>query len=212
MNHSIIRNNYNRMSGWYDLFTGSEKRFAEIGLQTLNILPGEKVLEIGFGTGQSLIKLAGSTGVSGRVDGIELSEGMLRVANRKISRAGLSSWVETRLGDALNLPFADAFYDAIFTSFTLELFDPSEIPLVLNECKRVLIADGRLCVVALQKAENRAVRIYEWFHRRMPLVVDCQPIDVQEIIETAAFTPVNIIESSMWGLPVEIILARKHGK
>jgi ubiquinone/menaquinone biosynthesis C-methylase UbiE len=212
MNHSITRINYNRMSSWYDLFTGSEKRFTEIGLQALNIVPGEKVLEIGFGTGQSLIALAKSTGDSGRVYGIDISEGMLRVANKKILRAGLSSRVNLHLSDATKLPFEDAFFDAIFISFTLELFDPSEIQVVLSECKRALIENGRLCVVALKKTESRAVRIYEWFHQRLPLLVDCRPINGQKLIMSVDFLPVKVITSAMWGLPVEVILARKYGK
>jgi ubiquinone/menaquinone biosynthesis C-methylase UbiE len=212
MNHSITRINYNRMSNWYDLFTGSEKRFTEIGLKTLNIMPGERVLEIGFGTGQSLIALAKSTGDSGLVYGIDISEGMLRVAKKRILSAGLLSRVDIRQSDATKLPFEDAYFDAIFISFTLELFDLSEIPLILSECKRVLLDDGRLCVVALQKTESRAVRIYEWFHHRLPLLVDCRPINGQKIIASADFSPVKVITSAMWGLPVEVILARKYGK
>jgi demethylmenaquinone methyltransferase/2-methoxy-6-polyprenyl-1,4-benzoquinol methylase len=151
MNHSTARINYNRMSRWYDWFASSEKQFTEIGLQMLNIQPGEKVLEIGFGTGQGLVALAHSASETGKVYGIDLSDGMFRVANEKISRAGLSSRAELHIGDATNLPYENDLFDAIFISFTLELFDTPEIPLVLGECKRVLLAGGRLGVVALEK-------------------------------------------------------------
>jgi len=211
MNHSAIRINYDRMSRFYDLFTGSEKQFTELGLQMLNIQPGEIVLEIGFGTGQSLIALAHSASETGKVHGIDLSAGMFQVANEKVSRAGLSSRIDLQLGDATRLPFRDDLFDAIFISFTLELFDASEIPLVLGECKRVLHEDGRLGVVALEKKECLAVIIYEWFHARLPSIVDCQPIYVRRLIEAAGFEPVNVMEKAMWGLPVEIITARKHG-
>jgi len=211
MNHSTARNNYNRLSRWYDWFASSENQFTEIGVRMLNVQPGEKVLEIGFGTGQGLVALAHSASEIGKVYGIDLSDGMFQVANDKISRAGLSSRIELRLGDAVNLPFENDFFDAIFISFTLELFDTPEIPLVLGECKRVLLEDGRLGVVALEKKECWATKIYEWFHARMPILVDCRPIYVRRIIEAAGFAPVEAREKAMWGLPVGIIIARKHG-
>jgi hypothetical protein len=57
----------------------------------------------------------------------------------------------------------------------------------------------------------RAVKIYEWFHTHMPSIVDCHPLYVRKIIEAAGFNPVKASEKAMWGLPVEIITARKHG-
>jgi ubiquinone/menaquinone biosynthesis C-methylase UbiE len=209
MNHSITRNNYNRMSRWYDCLTSSEKQLTEIGLQALNIQPGQNVLEIGFGTGQGLIALANSIGKTGRVFGLDLSEGMIQVANKKILRAGLSERIVLHLGDATNLPFEGDFFDALYISFTLELFDRMEIPLVLGECSRVLSKGGRLGVVALEKKDCRAVQIYEWVHAQWPILFDCHPINVHSIIETAGFTPLVIMEKAMWGLPVKIIIARK---
>ena len=209
--HNSTRNNYDRLSRWYDWFASSEKHFTEIGLRMLKIQPGEKVLEIGFGAGQGLVALAHSAGETGKVYGIDLSEGMFQIAQAKIARAGLSRRVELRLGDAARLPFEDDFFDAIFISFTLELFDTPEIPLVLGECKRVLREDGRLGVVALEKKDCRAVKIYEWFHARMPALVDCRPIHARKTIEAAGFELAEASEEAMWGLPVEIVIARKYG-
>ena len=209
--HNSTRYNYDRLSRWYDWFASSEKHFTEIGLRMLKIQPGEKVLEIGFGAGQGLVALAHSAGETGKVYGIDLSEGMFQIAQAKIARAGLSRRVELRLGDAARLPFVDDFFDAIFISFTLELFDTPEIPLVLGECKRVLREDGRLGVVALEKKDCRAVKIYEWFHARMPALVDCRPIHARKTIEAAGFELAEASEEAMWGLPVEIVIARKHG-
>jgi demethylmenaquinone methyltransferase/2-methoxy-6-polyprenyl-1,4-benzoquinol methylase len=205
------RTAYDRLSRWYDWITSSEKHFTEIGLRMLNVQAGEKVLEIGFGTGQSLVALAHSAGESGKVYGIDLSEGMFQVAQEKIARAGLSSRIELHLGDAAILPFENDFFDVIFISFTLELFDTPEIPFVLGECKRVLLEDGRLGVVALEKKDCRAIKIYEWFHARMPTLVDCRPIYVRNIIEAAGFELTKASEEALWGLPVEIVTARKHG-
>jgi demethylmenaquinone methyltransferase/2-methoxy-6-polyprenyl-1,4-benzoquinol methylase len=212
MNHSTTRINYNRMSRWYDWLASSEKKFTEFGLQMLDVQAGEKVLEIGFGTGHGLVALAHSVTETGKVYGIDLSEGMLQVANGKIIRSGVSSRIEPCLCDAVDLPFENNFFDAIFISFTLELFDTPEIPLVLSECKRVLLNSGRLGVVVLEKKDCRSIRIYEWFHNLLPSIVDCRPLDLRRCIDGAGVELVEAIEKVMWGLPVEIITARKHGK
>ena len=127
---------YDKMSRWYDLLVGrSEKRFRDKGLGLLNVQGGEKVLEIGFGTGHCTLALARSVGPNGKVYGIDISEGMLDITASRIDGAGLSERVELKLGDAANLPFPDDFFDAVFMSFTLELFDSPEIPVVLQQCQ-----------------------------------------------------------------------------
>ena len=78
------RQNYDRMSRWYDLYASSEKKFTDTGLQILGIKNGERVLEIGFGTGHALAEITQQAGESGLVAGIELSPGMIEVARKRI--------------------------------------------------------------------------------------------------------------------------------
>jgi ubiquinone/menaquinone biosynthesis C-methylase UbiE len=204
---------YDKMSGFYDLLAGiAEKNIKEAGLQKLTVKNGEVVLEIGYGTGQSIIALAKMVGVSGKVCGIDLSEGMYRVAKSKVEKARSLERVDLICGDAAELPYDENSFNAIFTSFTLELFDTPEIPIILQQCRRVLYPGGRICVVVMakRKESNLMVTLYEWVHEKYPRYVDCRPIYAQKALVENGFDIESVTEMSMFGLPVDIILARTN--
>jgi ubiquinone/menaquinone biosynthesis C-methylase UbiE len=202
---------YDRLSRWYDLLAGqAELRCKQRGLELLHAQPGEIVLEIGFGTGHCLQALAGSVGNTGEVHGIDLSSGMLQVAQRRLRQAGMTDRVELRQGDALQLPYENEFFDTLFMSFTLELFANPEIPILLKACKRVLCSQGRMCIVSMGKKdpEGLMIKLYQWAHQKWPTYIDCHPIDARSEIEQAGFHTEQLVQMSLFGLPVDIILAR----
>jgi demethylmenaquinone methyltransferase/2-methoxy-6-polyprenyl-1,4-benzoquinol methylase len=207
------RASYNRLSRWYDVIAGStEKKYRDWGLEKLAAQPGERILEIGFGTGHCLVALAKAVGPAGRVVGVDISDGMLAIARERLQAEGLSERVDLHLGDAASLDFIEAgSLDGVFMSFTLELFDNPEIPRVLQECHRILKYGGRLAIVSMTKTNppGMAVRMYEWFHEKMPNYADCRPIFARQSIEQSRFAIQGVSLSSMWGLPVEIVLGKK---
>src|SRR5512141_1612611 len=88
------RASYNRLSRWYDLVAGStEKKYRDWGLEKLSAQPGEKILEIGFGTGHCLVALAKAVGPAGHVTGLDISDGMLAVAQERLQQEGLAERV-----------------------------------------------------------------------------------------------------------------------
>ncbi|HRX82504.1 MAG TPA: class I SAM-dependent methyltransferase, partial [Pirellulaceae bacterium] len=67
---------YDRISHAYDAIADAgEHRARERGLEALAVQPGERVLEIGYGTGHSLVELAKAVGATGRVCGVDISTG-----------------------------------------------------------------------------------------------------------------------------------------
>ena len=208
----LAKSSYDRMSRWYDFIAGSsEWKFVQVGLELLNASEGEKILDIGYGTGKSILALAHSVGRNGIISGIDLSTGMVEITRDRLIKAGISEGVDLYYGDAAHLPFTSNSFDAIFSSFTLELFDTPEIPQVLQEVHRVLRQSGRMVIVSMSKKpkESLAVKLYDRAHQRLPTLVDCRPIYVKESIAAVGFDVLKCMEMSMWGLPVDAILARK---
>jgi len=54
------------------------------------------------------------------------------------------------------------------------------------------------------------VRLYEWAHDNFTKYADCRPIYVQAAIEEAGFQIDGLTEMSMFGLPVDIVVAKKN--
>jgi ubiquinone/menaquinone biosynthesis C-methylase UbiE len=202
---------YNKISRFYDLLAEhSEEPMRQCGLEKLNARSGEKVLEIGFGTGHCLAAIARAVGSAGKVHGIDLSEGMLQIARENLQKEGLADRVELKCGDAVQLPYASNSFDGVFMTFTLELFDTPEIPKVLAECQRVLRPGGRIVVVGVSKEGQGGpiLHAFEWSHRHFPNLVDCRPIFVRRALEQAGFQIHSADRKMMW-VPVEIVLGAK---
>lgn len=99
----------------------------------------ENVLDIATGTGDLAIQFAEKTEAK-RIVGLDLSDGMLNVARKKISGKPYSNKIEFIQGDSEALPFEDNSFDAITVSFGIRNFENLEKG--LSEIHRVLRKDG----------------------------------------------------------------------
>ena len=204
---------YDRISKVYDYLTGAfERKYAEMAVERLSVEEGESVLEIGFGPGHCLKRIAESVGQTGKVYGVDISSGMLEVTRRRLDKARLTKWVELYCGDAASLPYGDNTFDAAFMSFTLELFDTPEIPRLLEEVKRVLKPGGRIGVASMSKenGESLLLRLYEWAHRKWPKYVDCRPIYLEQSLRGSGYEIRKKEKVKLFGLPGEIVVAVKE--
>lgn len=202
---------YDRLSHWYDFIAWGEFEHIKSGLQLLDVDTGEYILEIGSGTGRAILPLARSGGKTSKVVGVDISKRMTQVAESKVTKHNLNHRIQFILGDGSALPCIPGLFDAIFMSFTLELFDTSEIPIVLQECRNALRKNGRITVVSLSSrtTDKITVKLYEWLHTKMPALIDCRPIPLEEFLRNSGFYVTGKLEKSMWGLPVDIISALK---
>jgi ubiquinone/menaquinone biosynthesis C-methylase UbiE len=208
------RRNYDRLSLWYDRFSGTGEFY--LGVETLDLmrLPvGGTVLEVGFGTGKILLELIRRVGESGRIYGVDLSFGMCRFARRGLITAGVLEQALLITGDGYRLPIAPVSVDAVYMGFTLELFDTPELIPVIQECQRILRPGGQMGIVTMlaSKRPGFAERMYIQAHERWPRVVDCRPIDPLSLLAGSGFATKCMIHKKLWGLPVaQLVLVKSE--
>ena len=205
---TAMKNIYGMFSKVFGLIEKSEKSLRKRGLEMLNLKKGEKVLEIGFGRGTTLVKFAKQVGDEGEVHGIDLTPEMIALAKKGISKNKVRN-VKIIEGDARDLPYNEKYFDIVYIASTLELFDTPDIPIVLREIRRVLKPTGKLCVISMPREgrENTTgIKLYEWFHTKFPKYASCRPIYVENSITEAGF---KIVDKDIIGLffPMKIIIA-----
>ena len=113
-------------------------------IEILGLRAGEDVLDIGSGPGFLACEIAAVVGEGGSVHGVDPSESMLAIAAHR-ERAPGSAPVELRPGDALELPYPDATFDAAVCTQVYEYIE--DMPTALAEARRVLRPGGRLLVL-----------------------------------------------------------------
>lgn len=118
------------------------QRVAEQSLAALHLAPGQRLLEVGCGTGAFLPVLAAAVLPGGGVDAIDHSSQFVAAARERLDAAGFAGAATVREGDVYHLPFPDATFDAVHCERVLmHLDDPTA---ALREMRRVTRPGGTL--------------------------------------------------------------------
>jgi SAM-dependent methyltransferase len=131
----------NRLLYWFAStipFAGQWRVWQRLVLPRLR---GHDVLEVGCGIGDLLVDMARD---GYRCQAIDRSPQMVAATRAKLAREGLADQVDVIQGDVQELPFGDATFDSVVSTFPTEyIADPA----ALREIARVLRPGGRLIVV-----------------------------------------------------------------
>jgi phosphatidylethanolamine/phosphatidyl-N-methylethanolamine N-methyltransferase len=158
MEAGAIKKIYARYSRVYDLIF---KRWfyprQQHVIQSLKICPGQRILDVGVGTGLSLPLYPPYA----RVAGVDLSRNMLLEAQKKIHREQLTQVTLAEM-DAGQLAFQDNTFDVVIAAFVISVV-PDPIRMVA-EIKRVNKPEGQIVFINHFQSNNRLMaRLETWF-------------------------------------------------
>ena len=199
MTHSVknterVRRQYDRTAGRYDELIGfAERMFFGGGREWVCSRAHGEVLEIASGTGRNLPFYSEDV----RLTAIELSPAMLEIARRKAEALG--SEADLRVGDAQDLPFPDARFDAVVC--TLGLCTIPDHRRAVREAARVLKPGGRLLLLEHVRSPLLPVRLLQTLLNPITVLTESDHLlrDPLPHVREAGLV-VEDLERSKWGI------------
>lgn len=195
---------YDRLGAGHDRADWYEAAAKLRGLELLDMERGQRVLNVGVGTGKEHILISETVGPRGLAVGVDLSPVMAGLARAR-SRAPIAR------ADARSLPFADASFDRVYSTYMLDLIGLGDLPLILGELRRVLRPAGRAVLVSLTEGVSPLSRalIGTWklAYRVNPLLCGgCRPLQLAGLAADAGLPLIasEVIEQA--GIPSEVLV------
>jgi demethylmenaquinone methyltransferase/2-methoxy-6-polyprenyl-1,4-benzoquinol methylase len=168
---SEVRVMFDRIARRYDVMNllisaFQEPRWRHRLVERSGLRPGDAALDVATGTGKVAADLHRRVAPFGRVLGVDLSPGMIAVAQERYrGRDGLGFVV----GDALALPAEDAVFDAATIAFGMR--NLPDYVAGFTEMARAVRPGGRVLCLEIARPRSRLARFMRWwFDRIVPLI------------------------------------------
>ncbi|MDD4363203.1 MAG: class I SAM-dependent methyltransferase [Atribacterota bacterium] len=144
-----------KYDSWYETKIGkhADKVETDCALKLFKLTPGMDILDVGCGTGNFSIKIAEK---GAAVTGIDISEKMLNIAEKKANRKNLN--IEFIKMNSLQLGFQDNYFDGVVSMATIEFISNPEK--MINEMFRVCKKDGLILLGTINR-ESDWGRLYQ---------------------------------------------------
>lgn len=156
-----IYENYDKMNSVISF--QQHVRWRKDTMKRMNVKVGSKALDVCCGTADWTIALANSVGAKGEVYGLDFSENMLKIGQKKVKELGLEQ-VELIHGNAMELPFEDNSFDYVTIGFGLR--NVPDYMQVLKEMNRVLKPGGMaVCLETSQPTMFGFKQLYYFYFR-----------------------------------------------
>jgi ubiquinone/menaquinone biosynthesis C-methylase UbiE len=161
--------------------------YNRVAAEIAEIAPGSRVLDIGSGPGRVAIRLA-TLAPTARVVGVDVEPEMVERATANAARAGVSDRAEFQVGDVGALPFPDASFDVVISTFSLHHW-PDPVT-GLAEVHRVLKPGG---VARIYDVANW-LKALERLHSPLADLVAVSPFGATTVESYSRVGPVPMVE------------------
>ena len=123
---------------------------------------GQKVLDVGGGTGDLSQKFSKIVGVEGKVILSDINQSMLKEGRKKLRDLGFINNISYVQADAEHLPFPDNYFDCVSISFCLRNVTNKEA--ALRSIYRVLKPGGRILILEFSKPNSQLIsKLYDTY-------------------------------------------------
>jgi demethylmenaquinone methyltransferase/2-methoxy-6-polyprenyl-1,4-benzoquinol methylase/phosphoethanolamine N-methyltransferase len=187
-----------RWAPYYDLAVnlttlGQAGRLRKMTVDNALIKPGDRVLDVGCGTGEVTL-LAKTHTKGGQVHGIDPAPEMIGVARNKAARKGLE--VDFRLGVIESLPFENSSMDVVTSSLMMHHLPDDLKARGLTEVYRVLKPGGRLLIADFMRPTRSFLNhLFMAFTRHQRLESGVE--DLQKLLKAAGFGQITQLEEQI---------------
>jgi len=184
---TALRRVYRGLAPIYDrLVPLVSSRAREKGRMWLRVREGEQVLDVGTGTGLALRALVAAN-PSGWTEGLDASAAMLAHARRRLQNSPHRRY-GLRIGNATDLPYPTGTFDAVFSSYAVDVLPETALPTALAEIRRVLRPEGRLVLVYLAPPQSLAEHLWAAIAQHCPLLLGGdRPVDLPALLPDHGF-------------------------
>ena len=182
-----------RWAKYYDtsvsvLMLGRRAQLRQQTIALAHIQPGDRVLEVGCGTGDVALAASAATGPSGTVTGIDPAPEMIGVARAKAAR--IARAVDFQVGVIEALAFPDATFDVVLSSLMMHHLPDDLKRQGLIEIARVLKPGGTVLIVDVKRPTGRLGRAMMTLMLHGGLQQGIQ--DLPEMLRAAGFTQIDV--------------------
>jgi demethylmenaquinone methyltransferase / 2-methoxy-6-polyprenyl-1,4-benzoquinol methylase len=143
------------------LSAGMDKHWRDLAIRELREINPSKILDVATGTAEMIISMAQRLSTA-ELTGIDISEGMLAIARKKVHTLKNVNNIRLETGDSEALHYPDSYFDAITVAFGVRNFENLEKG--LNEMLRVLRSGGKLVILEFSQPGNSRFRMFCKFY------------------------------------------------